>query len=50
LVNDIIAMYPSGKLPPVDKITMRKPEEIEDVMKKPFEKGWRHIYTIAYPP
>jgi creatinine amidohydrolase/Fe(II)-dependent formamide hydrolase-like protein len=50
LVTDIITMYPSGELPPVDKITMRKPEEIEDVMKKPLEKGWRHIYTIAYPP
>ena len=50
LVTDIMKMYPAGKLPPVDKITMRKPEEIEDVMKKPFEKGWRHIYTIAYPP
>jgi 3-dehydro-scyllo-inosose hydrolase len=50
LVTDIITMYPAGKLPPVEKITMRPPEEIEDVMKKPFEKGWRHIYTIAYPP
>jgi len=50
LVNDIMNMYPVGKLPPVDLITMRKPEEIEDVMKKPTEKGWRHIYTIAYPP
>lgn len=50
LVNDIMKMYPAGKLPPVDKITMRDPEEIEGVMKKPFEKGWRHIYTVAYPP
>jgi creatinine amidohydrolase len=50
LVTDIITMYPAGKLPPVDKITMRKPEDIEDVLKKPTEKGWRHIYTIAYPP
>lgn len=50
LVNDIMTMYPAGKLPPVDKITMRSPEEIKDVMKKPFEDGWKHIYTIAYPP
>ena len=36
LVNDIMKMYPAGKLPPMDKITMRDPEEIEGVMKKPF--------------
>jgi hypothetical protein len=29
---------------------MRKPEEIADLMKQPTEKGWRHIYTVAYPP
>lgn len=50
LINDIMKMYPAGKLPPVERITMRDPEEIEGVMKKPFEDGWRHIYTIAYPP
>jgi creatinine amidohydrolase len=50
LITDIMKLYPAGKLPPVDKITMRYPEDIEDVMKKPVEKGWQHIYTIAYPP
>ena len=50
LINEIMEMYPPGKLPPVEKITMRSPEEIEAVMKQPFEEGWRHIYTIAYPP
>jgi creatinine amidohydrolase len=50
LVNDIMTMYPVGKLPPIEKITMRSPEEIADVMKKPSEPGWKHIYTIAYPP
>ncbi len=50
LITEIMVMYPPGKLPPVEKITMRPPEEIEAVMKQPFEEGWRHIYTIAYPP
>ena len=50
LINEIMEMYPPGKLPPVELITMRDPKQIEAVMKQPFEKGWQHIYTIAYPP
>lgn len=50
LVNDIMDKYPVGELPPVDKMTMRSPESIADVMKKPFEPGWKSIYTVAYPP
>jgi 3-dehydro-scyllo-inosose hydrolase len=50
LVNDIMATYPPGVLPPTDKITMRSQEEIEAVLKGPLQKGGKHIYTIAYPP
>jgi len=50
LVNDILKMYPAGKLPPADKLTMRSKEEIEAVMKGPLVEGGRHIYTVAYPP
>lgn len=50
LVNDIMAMYPAGKLPPVDKVTQRSKEEIEALLKGPFEKGGKHLYTVAYPP
>ena len=50
LVNDIMATYPPGKLPPIDKITQRTKEEIEALLKGPLEKGGRHLYTVAYPP
>jgi creatinine amidohydrolase/Fe(II)-dependent formamide hydrolase-like protein len=50
LVTDIMKMYPAGFLPPVDKITNRPPEEIEALLKGPFKKGGRHLYTVAYPP
>ena len=50
LVNDIMATYPPGILPPIDKITMRSKEEIEAVLKGPLQKGGKHLYTIAYPP
>jgi creatinine amidohydrolase/Fe(II)-dependent formamide hydrolase-like protein len=49
LVNDIMARYPAGVLPPADKLSMRPAEEIEALLKGPF-KGGRHLYTVAYPP
>ena len=50
LVVEIMDMYPSGKLPPTDRITQRTQEEIEALLKGPLEKGGRHLYTVAYPP
>lgn len=49
LVNEIMAMYPPGKLPPTDKITQRTKEEIDALLKGPLNGG-RHLYTVAYPP
>jgi creatinine amidohydrolase/Fe(II)-dependent formamide hydrolase-like protein len=49
LIGDILERFPPGELPPVDKVTMRDPDEIEAVMKGPFHGG-KHLYTIAYPP
>ncbi len=50
LVNDIMQMYPPGKLPPTDLITQRTKEEIEALLKGPLVEGGRHLYTVAYPP
>ena len=49
LIGDILERFPAGKLPPADKVSMRSPEEIEAVLKGPFNGG-KHLYTIAYPP
>ena len=49
LHDDILKAFPPGKLPPIDKVSQRSPEEIEEVLKGPLNGG-RHIYTIAYPP
>ena len=32
-----------------DRVTMRTPEEIEALLKGPFEGG-THLYTVAWPP
>jgi creatinine amidohydrolase/Fe(II)-dependent formamide hydrolase-like protein len=50
LVVDILSTYPPGKLPPIEKITQRSPEEIEALLKGPSKKGGKHLYTVAYPP
>lgn len=48
LIDDIITMYPAGKLPPIEAMSMRDRTLIEDVIKGPLNGG-KHIYTIAYP-
>jgi creatinine amidohydrolase/Fe(II)-dependent formamide hydrolase-like protein len=48
LVTDILQMYPAGKLPPLEAMTMRDTKEIEDVIKGPLNGG-KHLYTLGYP-
>lgn len=48
LINDILHMYPAGKLPPIKAMSMRDKKEIEDVIKGPLNGG-KHIYTLGYP-
>ena len=49
LIGDMLDRFPAGKLPPVDKVTQRDPDEIEALLKGPLNGG-KHIYTVAYPP
>jgi creatinine amidohydrolase len=49
LIDDILTRFPPGELPPVDKMTMRDPQEIEALLKGPLNGG-KHLYTVAYPP
>jgi creatinine amidohydrolase len=47
LINDeILAAYPAGQLPPVERTTMRTAEEMAPYLKEPFTPGWRPIYSI----
>lgn len=48
LVQDILQMYPAGKLPPIKAMSMRDEQEIKDVIKGPLNGG-KHIYTLGYP-
>jgi len=47
LINDeILAAFPPGQLPPVEKTTMRTAAEMEPYLREPFSPGWRPIYSI----
>ncbi len=50
LVTDIMAMYPPGELPPIERVSMRPREEVEAVLRGPRQPGGRHLYTFGYPP
>jgi creatinine amidohydrolase/Fe(II)-dependent formamide hydrolase-like protein len=48
LINDeILQAFPSGKLPPIEKTTMRIEKEMEPYLKAPFSHGWKPIYAIS---
>ena len=41
--------FPAGVLPPVEKVTMRSKEEVEEYVKGPLSGG-KSIYSLSYPP
>ena len=44
--DEIHDAFPPGKLPPIEKTTMRTSKEMEPYLKEPFSNGWRPIYSI----
>ncbi|HUZ17431.1 MAG TPA: creatininase family protein, partial [Spirochaetia bacterium] len=45
-VEQILEAFPSGKLPPIDKITLRDPKELEPFLKEPFSPGWKSVFEL----
>lgn len=48
LHDDILAAFPVGQLPPTEKVTMRDPKEVEELLKG-VQNGGKHLYTVAWP-
>ncbi|MGD9108313.1 MAG: 3-dehydro-scyllo-inosose hydrolase [Gammaproteobacteria bacterium] len=46
VIDEILEAYPSGKLPPIDKITLRDPKSLEPFLKEPGSPGWKSVYEI----
>ena len=47
LVHDeILETFPSGKVPPVEKVTLRSSEEMEPYLREPLSEGWKSVYQL----
>ena len=46
VVEEILAVFPPGKLPPVEEVTLRKAEEMEPFLREPLSEGWRPVYAL----
>jgi len=44
----LLAAFPAGKVPPVDKITLRTPKEMEPFLKEPLTKGWKSVHELPH--
>ncbi len=49
LHDDVLKKFPAGVLPPMNEVSQRPREQLEELIKGPL-RGSRHIYTIAHPP
>ena len=45
-VDQILDAYPSGKLPPIDQITLRDPKDLEPFLKEPYAPGWKSVFEL----
>lgn len=43
LHDQILEAYPAGTVPPVDKVSLRDPKEMEPFLKEPLSEGWKSI-------
>lgn len=49
LIDDILATFPPGILPPIEEVTLYRNEEIEGYLKKPGEPGYKNPYRLWRP-
>jgi creatinine amidohydrolase/Fe(II)-dependent formamide hydrolase-like protein len=49
LVHDqILEAFPAGKVPPIEKTTLRTEKEMEPFLREPLSEGWKSVYEL--PP
>ncbi len=46
LVDDILAAFPPGVVPPVEEVTLRTAEEMEPYLREPMSEGWKSVYQL----
>lgn len=46
LHDDILDVFPAGKVPPVEEVTLRTAEEMEPYLREPQSEGWKSVYAL----
>ena len=46
VIDQILDAFPPGKVPPVEKVTLRTPSEMEPYLKEPLSEGWKPVYSL----
>jgi len=45
-IDQILEAFPPGKVPPVEKVTLRSAKEMEPFLKEPLSEGWKPVYAL----
>jgi len=48
LVDEYLAAFPPGTVPPTEMVSLRDPATLEPYLKEPLSKGWKSVYGL--PP
>jgi creatinine amidohydrolase len=46
-MDDILAAFPAGTLPPVEEVTLRTAAEMEPYLREPLSPGWKPVYSLT---
>ena len=50
LIDEILATFPPGKVPPVEEVTFRTEEEMKPYLLEPGSEGWKPVYGLLRKP
>jgi len=45
-IDQILVAFPPGKLPAVEKVSLRSKKEMAPYLKEPLSKGWKPVYAL----
>jgi len=46
LHDEILEAFPAGKVPPVEKVSLRKEEDLKPYLQEPLSEGWKSVYEL----
>ena len=47
LIDETLAAFPPGVVPPTDKLSLRDPQELAPYLQEPFSPGWKSVYGLG---